>query len=147
MHAGRGRGLSKLFISRVIIAVTPFRVLITLLITYLQNPLPLQAGGGQNPGRRARSALNSKIVAGTCTTLKDLILRLPLTPKPIDLCKLPFESDTATGVEDPVKLSFSFVSRCCRMMLLFQSSSGFMVQGLGLTRTPQVKWPLTFRVC
>ena len=29
----RGRGLSKSFISRVIIGVTPFRVLITLLIT------------------------------------------------------------------------------------------------------------------
>ena len=38
----RGRGLSKWFISRVIIAVTPFRVLMTLLITYLLSPLPLQ---------------------------------------------------------------------------------------------------------
>ena len=38
----RGRGLSKAFISRVIIGVTPFRVLITLLITYLLSPLPLQ---------------------------------------------------------------------------------------------------------
>ena len=38
----RGRGLSKSFISRVIIGVTPFRVLITLLITYLLSPLPLQ---------------------------------------------------------------------------------------------------------
>ena len=39
----RGRGLSKSFISRVIIGV-PFRVLITLLITYLLSPLPLQVG-------------------------------------------------------------------------------------------------------
>ena len=30
----RGRGLSKSFIRRVIIGVTPFRVLITLLTTY-----------------------------------------------------------------------------------------------------------------
>ena len=34
----RGRGLSKSFISRVIIVVTPFRVLITLLTTYLLSP-------------------------------------------------------------------------------------------------------------
>ena len=39
-----GRGLSKLVISRVIIRVTPFRPLITLLITYLLSPLPLQVG-------------------------------------------------------------------------------------------------------
>ena len=32
-------------ISRVIIRVTPFRALITLLITYLLSPLPLQAEG------------------------------------------------------------------------------------------------------
>ena len=38
----RGRGLSKSFIIRVIIGVTPFRVLTTLLITYLLSPLPLQ---------------------------------------------------------------------------------------------------------
>ena len=31
-----------LVISRVIIRVTPFRALITLLITYLLSPLPLQ---------------------------------------------------------------------------------------------------------
>ena len=31
-------------ISRVIIRVTPFRVLITLLLTYLLSPLPLQVG-------------------------------------------------------------------------------------------------------
>ena len=37
-----GRGLSKLVISRVVIRVTPFRALITLLITYLLSPLPLQ---------------------------------------------------------------------------------------------------------
>ena len=37
----RARALSKSFMSRVIIGVTPFRVLITLLITYLLSPLPL----------------------------------------------------------------------------------------------------------
>ena len=31
-------------ISKVIIRVTPFRALITLLITYLLSPLPLQVG-------------------------------------------------------------------------------------------------------
>ena len=35
-------GLSKLVISRVIITVTPLRARITLLITYLLSPLPLQ---------------------------------------------------------------------------------------------------------
>ena len=44
MFTWRGRGLSKSFISRLIIGVTPFRVLITLLITYLLSPLPLQVG-------------------------------------------------------------------------------------------------------
>ena len=38
-------GLSKSFISRVIIGVTPFRVLMTLLISYLLSPLPLQVYG------------------------------------------------------------------------------------------------------
>ena len=38
----RGRGLSKSFISRFIIGVTPFRAFIILLITYLLSPLPLQ---------------------------------------------------------------------------------------------------------
>ena len=38
----KGQGLSKLGISRVIVRVTPFRALITLLITYLLSPLPLQ---------------------------------------------------------------------------------------------------------
>ena len=33
-------------ISRLIIRVTPFRALITLLITYLLSPLPLQVGLG-----------------------------------------------------------------------------------------------------
>ena len=46
----RGRGLSKSFISRVIIGVTPFRVLITLLITYLLSPLPLQVIGAFSAG-------------------------------------------------------------------------------------------------
>ena len=34
-----------LVISRVIIRATPFRALITLLITYLLSPLPLQVKG------------------------------------------------------------------------------------------------------
>ena len=37
----RARGLSKSFIIRAIIGVTPFRVLIALLITYLLSPLAL----------------------------------------------------------------------------------------------------------
>ena len=36
------RGLSKSVVSRVIIRVTPFRVLITLLITHLLSSLGLQ---------------------------------------------------------------------------------------------------------
>ena len=44
-------------ISRVIIRVSPFRALITLLITYLLSPLPLQVQpnpqGGQNSGNVA----------------------------------------------------------------------------------------------
>ena len=36
----RGRGLSKSFISRVMMGVAPFRVVITLLITYLLSPPP-----------------------------------------------------------------------------------------------------------
>ena len=36
----RGRGLSKSFISRVIVGVAPFRVLITLLMTYLLTKSP-----------------------------------------------------------------------------------------------------------
>ena len=40
--AWRPRGLSKSVISRVIIRVTPFRVLITLLLTHLLSPLGLQ---------------------------------------------------------------------------------------------------------
>ena len=38
----RLRGLAKSVISRVIIRETPFRVLITLLITHLLSPLNLQ---------------------------------------------------------------------------------------------------------
>ena len=38
----RPRGLSKSVISRAIIRLTPFRVLITLLITHLLSPLGLQ---------------------------------------------------------------------------------------------------------
>ena len=44
----RGRGLSKSFISRVIIGATPFRVLITLLITYLLSPCPSKYYSTQN---------------------------------------------------------------------------------------------------
>ena len=38
----RTRGLSKSFIRRVLIGVAPFRVLMTLRITYLRSPLRLQ---------------------------------------------------------------------------------------------------------
>ena len=40
----RPRRLSKSVVSRVIIRVTPFRVLITLLITHLLSPVGLQVG-------------------------------------------------------------------------------------------------------
>ena len=40
---GAGDLVSKV-ISRVIIGLTPVRMLITLLITYLLSPLPLQVG-------------------------------------------------------------------------------------------------------
>ena len=46
MYLKGAGGLSKLVISRVIIRVAPFRALITLLITYLLSPLPLQVGYG-----------------------------------------------------------------------------------------------------
>ena len=39
-------------ISRVIIRITPFKALITLLITYLLSPLPLQVP--QASGRRSK---------------------------------------------------------------------------------------------
>ena len=42
--AGRPRGLNKSVIRRVIIMLTPFRVLITLLITHLLSSLGLQVG-------------------------------------------------------------------------------------------------------
>ena len=40
----RPRGLSKSVVSRVITGVSPFRVLITLLITYLRSPRGLEVG-------------------------------------------------------------------------------------------------------
>ena len=55
----RPRGLSKSVISRVIIRVTPFRVLITLLITYLlsqSGPLSTLDPALLNPTRRLRSS-------------------------------------------------------------------------------------------
>ena len=57
----RGRGLSKSFISRVIIGVTPFRVLITLLVTYLLRPLPLQVDHAMFRGRSATAFLGSGV--------------------------------------------------------------------------------------
>ena len=53
----RGRGLSKLVISRVKIRVTPLRALITLLITYLLSPLPLQADPKAPKPRNPQSPL------------------------------------------------------------------------------------------
>ena len=40
----RPRGLNNSVVSRVIIRVTPFRVLITVLITYLLSPMGLEVG-------------------------------------------------------------------------------------------------------
>ena len=45
----RARGLSKSFIGRAIIGVSPVRVLITLLISYLLSPLPLQVALSPTP--------------------------------------------------------------------------------------------------
>ena len=58
LYLGGPRGLSKSVISRVIIKVTPFRVLITLLITYLLSPLGLQVRTAAN----SRSAVRSSTV-------------------------------------------------------------------------------------
>ena len=44
-------GLTKSVISRVIIRVTPFRVLVTLLITHLLSPLGFQVGTGKKRAR------------------------------------------------------------------------------------------------
>ena len=56
----RGRGRSNLVISRVIIRVTPFRALMTLLITYLLSPLPLQVpmilGASKHPASQETTA-------------------------------------------------------------------------------------------
>ena len=43
-YTWRPRGLSKSVLSRVIIRVAPFKVLITLFITHLLSPLGLQVG-------------------------------------------------------------------------------------------------------
>ena len=43
VYTWRPKGLSKWAISRVIIRVTPFGVLMTLLITHLLSPLGLQS--------------------------------------------------------------------------------------------------------
>ena len=54
----RPRGLSKSVISRVIIGVTPFRVLITLLITHLLSPLGLQV----NPLRNVQKGVMQMVL-------------------------------------------------------------------------------------
>ena len=72
----RGRGLSKSFITRVIIGVTPFRVLTALLITYLLSPLPLQVD--PEPQTPKPQTLNPK-----SWTLDPMTLNpKPLNPKP-----------------------------------------------------------------
>ena len=43
-YTWRPKGLSKSVTSRVAVRVTPFRVLVTLLITHLLGPLGLQVG-------------------------------------------------------------------------------------------------------
>ena len=60
-------------ISRVIIRVTPFRALITLLITYLLSPLPLQV---QNP--RPCRASGSPLISGNAL-IDNLLQSLLLT--------------------------------------------------------------------
>ena len=52
---GAGDLVSKV-ISRVIIGVAPFRALITLLITYLLSPLPLQASEVARGSHRVQRA-------------------------------------------------------------------------------------------
>ena len=53
-------------ISRVIIGVTPFRVLITLLITYLLSPLALQVGYWTSKGScRTRTTLTPSSIGRT----------------------------------------------------------------------------------
>ena len=53
-------------ISRVIIRVTPFRALITLLITYLLSPLPLQVtncrGGAHRRGHGDRPSPGRRVL-------------------------------------------------------------------------------------
>ena len=49
MVTWRPRGLSKSVISKVIIKVTPFRFLITLLITHLLSPWASKYGCGRKP--------------------------------------------------------------------------------------------------
>ena len=68
----RGRGLSKSFISRVIIGVTPFRVLTPLLITYLLSPLPLQVFAWDDTGQILRRLIVIWLSGLGCT----------LNPKP-----------------------------------------------------------------
>ena len=56
-------------ISRVIIGVTPFRVLITLLITYLLGPLPLQVSIPPN-SRTNFNSLKPTYTASSAQALK-----------------------------------------------------------------------------
>ena len=87
-------------ISRVIIRVTPFRALITLLITYLLSPLPLQVRwgfgfGGSDFGVRGAAwfGTRAKDIPGfLCQTNppyallnppKHPLKNMPLNPKPV----------------------------------------------------------------
>ena len=66
----RPRGLSKSVISRVILKVTPFRVLITLLITHLLSPLGLQVRPVEELRHRNDAGGNDKTTeAGSVVSL------------------------------------------------------------------------------
>ena len=67
-------GLSTSVISRVIIGSTPFRVLLTLLMTYLLPPLGLQVEGfalkgGSGWGRTLALGSDGSTTATVCSTV------------------------------------------------------------------------------
>ena len=64
-------GLSKLVISRFIIRVAPFRALITLLLTHLLSPLPLQVETPNRTQPAAMAALTAARVAASFAWLRN----------------------------------------------------------------------------
>ena len=71
MPLGGAGDLVRKVISRVIIGVTPFRVLITRLITYLLSPLPLQAGFSGSP-LPLQAGFSGSVQGSLRVPLKDL---------------------------------------------------------------------------